>query len=111
MRVKTIFLFGLSILMVTSFALANDYQLEEELGLVEIQTNDAAPNAGPIALFPPMDTQWDVKLDARLAKAIMSIQAIVGVEIGLGFASAERWGSRVQDEIFYEETNHQFYHT
>lgn len=53
--------------------------------------------------------QWDLKLDARLARALMSIQAIVGVEIGLGFAAAERFGSQVQDEIFYEETNHQFY--
>jgi len=40
---------------------------------------------------------------------LMSIQAILGVEIGLGFAAAERFGSQVQDEIFYEETNHQFY--
>lgn len=54
-------------------------------------------------------TQWDVKLDARLAKAIMSIQAIVGVEIGLGFASAERWGSRVQDEIFYDGKKGRFF--
>jgi chorismate synthase len=53
--------------------------------------------------------QWDLKLDARLARALMSIQAIVGVEIGLGFAAAERFGSQVQDEIFYEQTNHQFY--
>lgn len=53
--------------------------------------------------------QWDLKLDARLARALMSIQAILGVEIGLGFAAAERFGSQVQDEIFYEETNHQFY--
>ena len=54
-------------------------------------------------------SQWDVKLDARLAKAIMSIQAIVGVEIGLGFASAERWGSRLQDEIFYDGKRGRFF--
>ncbi|MFQ5835236.1 MAG: chorismate synthase [bacterium] len=53
--------------------------------------------------------QWDLKLDARLARALMSIQAIVGVEIGLGFAAAERFGSQFQDEIFYDQTNHQFY--
>lgn len=53
--------------------------------------------------------QWDLKLDARLAQALMSIQAIVGIEIGLGFAAAERFGSQVQDEIFYDQTNHQFY--
>lgn len=45
---------------------------------------------------------WDRKLDGRLAAAVMSIQAVKGVEIGLGFAAAERAGSMVQDEIFYE---------
>jgi chorismate synthase len=46
--------------------------------------------------------QWDRKLDARLAAALMSIQAVKGVEVGLGFAAAARAGSQVQDEIFYE---------
>ena len=46
--------------------------------------------------------QWDRKLDARLAMAIMSIQAIKGVEIGCGFAAASRPGSKVHDEIFYD---------
>jgi chorismate synthase len=45
--------------------------------------------------------QWDRKLDARLAMALMSIQAIKGVEIGCGFAAAAHPGSRVHDEIFY----------
>jgi len=54
-------------------------------------------------------TQWDVKLDARLAQAMMSIPAIVGVEIGLGFTSAERWGSQVQDEIFYDRKGSRFF--
>jgi len=45
--------------------------------------------------------QWDRKLDGRLAAAVMSIQAIKGVEIGLGFAAAGQAGSLVQDEIFY----------
>ncbi|HMK43809.1 MAG TPA: chorismate synthase [Dissulfurispiraceae bacterium] len=43
--------------------------------------------------------QWDAKLDARLAYAVMSIQAIKGVEIGLGFGAAEQFGSEVMDEI------------
>lgn len=47
-------------------------------------------------------THWDRKLDGRLAAALMSIQAIKGVEVGLGFAAAGRRGSQVQDEIFYE---------
>ena len=56
--------------------------------------------------------QWDRKLDAKLAMAIMSIQAIKGVEIGLGFECANLFGSQVHDEIFcdlddqiYRETN------
>ncbi len=46
--------------------------------------------------------QWDRKLDARLAAAVMSIQAIKGVEIGLGFEAARRPGSRVMDPYAYE---------
>jgi len=42
---------------------------------------------------------WDRKLDGRLAGAMMSIHAIKGVEIGLGFDGARRLGSRVHDEI------------
>jgi chorismate synthase len=45
---------------------------------------------------------WDRKLDARLAMAVMSIQAIKGVELGLGFDCARRPGSLVHDEIYYE---------
>ncbi len=46
--------------------------------------------------------QWDRKLDARLAMALMSIQAIKGVEIGLGFQVADLQGSSVHDEIYYD---------
>jgi chorismate synthase len=42
---------------------------------------------------------WDRKLDGRIAGAMMSIQAMKGVEIGLGFEAARRRGSRVHDEI------------
>jgi chorismate synthase len=42
---------------------------------------------------------WDRKLDGRLAAAIMSIPAVKGVEIGIGFESAKRFGSEVHDEI------------
>lgn len=42
------------------------------------------------------------KLDARLARALMSIQAVKGVETGLGFASASLSGKDVHDEIFYD---------
>ena len=47
-------------------------------------------------------TQWDKKLDGRLAQALMSIQAIKGVEVGLGFEMARRRGSQVHDEIFFD---------
>src|SRR3954469_12615446 len=46
--------------------------------------------------------QWDRKLDARLAAAVMSVQAIKGVEIGLGIEAARRPGSKVMDPIRYE---------
>jgi chorismate synthase len=42
---------------------------------------------------------WDRKLDGRLAQAMMSIQAMKGVEIGMGFEASRRPGSRVHDEI------------
>jgi chorismate synthase len=42
---------------------------------------------------------WDRKLDGRLAQAVMSIPAVKGVELGLGFEAARRKGSEVHDEI------------
>jgi chorismate synthase len=47
---------------------------------------------------------WDRKLDGRLAGALMSIQAIKGVEIGLGFEGARRPGSSVHDPIVPDES-------
>jgi chorismate synthase len=44
-------------------------------------------------------THWDRKLDARLAAALMSIQSVKGVEVGDGFATAARPGSKAHDEI------------
>lgn len=46
--------------------------------------------------------QWHRKLDGRLAQAVMSIQAIKGVEIGLGFEAARRPGSQVHDAIQFD---------
>ena len=48
----------------------------------------------------------DRRLDARLAGAMMSIQAVKGVEIGEGFGYAELPGSLAHDEMFYDETDH-----
>lgn len=57
--------------------------------------------------------QWDRRLDARIAGAMMSIQAIKGVEIGAGFSYAALPGSQAHDEMFfdadgqvYRQTNH-----
>jgi chorismate synthase len=47
--------------------------------------------------------QWDEKLDGRLAQAVMSIQAVKGVEIGAGVTAAGSMGSEVQDEISYDK--------
>ncbi len=44
---------------------------------------------------------WDRKLDGRLAGALMSIQAVKGVEIGVGFKGVTLPGSKFHDEIFY----------
>ncbi len=49
--------------------------------------------------------QWDRKLDARLAAAVMSVQAIKAVEIGLGVEAARRPGSKVMDPIEYEASH------
>jgi chorismate synthase len=61
-------------------------------GVVEVAVYGLPPGLGSHA-------HWDRRLDARLAAAVMSIQAIKGVEIGDGFATARRRGSRAHDEI------------
>jgi len=50
--------------------------------------------------------QWDRKLDGRLAQALMSIHAIKGVELGLGFTAATLRGSQVHDPITYDPARH-----
>lgn len=47
-------------------------------------------------------TSWDTKLDAKLAAAVMGVNAIKGVEIGDGFAAAARPGSQVMDPITFD---------
>lgn len=64
-------------------------------GIVEVKVFDPPFGLGSHA-------QWDRKLDGLLAQAVMSIQAIKGVEIGLGFEAAKRPGSQVHDEIAYD---------
>ncbi|MEW6542032.1 MAG: chorismate synthase [Nitrospirota bacterium] len=52
--------------------------------------------------------QWDRRLSARLAMAAMSIQAMKGVEIGMGFEAARRFGSEVHDDIYYDHGERRF---
>jgi chorismate synthase len=52
--------------------------------------------------------QWDRKLDGRLAQALMSIQAIKGVEVGEGWKAAESRGSQVHDAIYYDPALRRF---
>ncbi len=63
-------------------------------GVFEVTVTGVPPGLGSHA-------QWDRKLDGRLAFALMSIQAIKGVEVGIGFKAGETPGSLVHDEIFY----------
>jgi len=63
-------------------------------GLIEIIAFGVPPGLGSHA-------QWDLRLDGILASALMSIQGIKGVEIGLGFGFSKKLGSQVHDEIFY----------
>lgn len=52
--------------------------------------------------------QWDRKLDGRLAHVLLSLQAVKGVELGLGFRAAATRGSALHDEIAYDRTGRRF---
>jgi chorismate synthase len=52
--------------------------------------------------------QWDEKLDGKLAQALLSIQAVKGMEIGAGIAASGSYGSEVQDEISYDKAAKKF---
>ncbi|MGA8223648.1 MAG: chorismate synthase [Candidatus Acidiferrales bacterium] len=70
-------------------------------GVFEVVARGIPPGLGSHA-------QWDEKLDARIARAVMSIQAVKAVEIGTGVANAASYGSEVQDEIRYDVTRKRF---
>jgi len=61
-------------------------------GVVEVLAFNMPPGLGS-------HVHWDRRLDSRLAGALMGIQAIKGVELGDGFATAQRRGSQAHDEI------------
>ena len=51
---------------------------------------------------------WDTRLDGRLAQAIVSMQAVKGVEVGFAAEGAAAFGSKVQDTIHYDTEHHAF---
>lgn len=70
-------------------------------GIFEVRARGVPPGLGSCA-------HWDEKLDGQLAQAIMSIQAVKGVEIGAGVENSARFGSEVQDEIGYSREELRF---
>jgi chorismate synthase len=64
-------------------------------GVFEVIVRGVPPGLGS-------HVHWDRKLDGRIARAMMSIQAMKGVGIGLGFEAAATWGSEAHDPIYYE---------
>jgi len=70
-------------------------------GIFEVIAHGVLPGLGSHA-------QWDEKLDGRLARAVMSIQAVKALEIGSGVANATSYGSEVQDEIQYDAAQKRF---
>ena len=70
-------------------------------GIFEVVARGLPPGLGA-------HTQWDEKLDAKLAQAVMSMQAVKAVEIGTGVANAGSYGSEVQDEIRYDPSRKRF---
>ncbi len=63
-------------------------------GIFEVVAHNVPPGLGTYA-------QWDERLDALLACAVMSLQAVKAVEIGIGVTAAASMGSAVHDEIGY----------
>jgi chorismate synthase len=63
-------------------------------GVIEVLAYGVLPGLGS-------HVHWDRKIDGRLAQALMSIQAIKGVEIGDGFSQARSRGTQAHDEIFH----------
>jgi chorismate synthase len=70
-------------------------------GIFEVIARGVPPGLGSCA-------QWDERLDAQLAQAVMSIQAVKAVEIGSGIANAAAVGSSVHDEIRYDRKRVRF---
>lgn len=95
---------------------ADDDATREMVQLIENAIKEGSSLGGVFEVFATglpvglgSHIQWDKRLDGRIAGALMSIQAIKGVEIGLGFEMAGSSGSGVMDEIFYHGHKTGFY--
>ncbi len=70
-------------------------------GIFEVVARGVPPGLGS-------HITWDSRLDGRLAQAIVSMQAVKGVEVGLAEEGAMAYGSKVQDTIHYDRVAHRF---
>ena len=70
-------------------------------GVFEVVAHNVPPGLGS-------HIAWDTRLDGRLAQAIVSIQAVKGVEVGLAAEGAASFGSKVQDTIRYDREARRF---
>jgi chorismate synthase len=70
-------------------------------GVFEVVAHNVPPGLGS-------HIAWDTRLDGRLAQAIVSMQAVKGVEVGFAAEGAASFGSRVQDTIHYNREQRQF---
>jgi chorismate synthase len=70
-------------------------------GVFEVVAHGVPPGLGS-------HITWDTRLDGRLAQAIVSIQAVKGVEIGAAEEGARSYGSTVQDTIHYRKDRSEF---
>ena len=71
-------------------------------GIFEVVAHGVPPGLGS-------HIAWDTRLDGRLAQAIVSIQAVKGVEVGFAEDGAKSYGSTVQDTIHYDKTEQEFH--
>lgn len=71
-------------------------------GIFEVVAHGVPPGLGS-------HIAWDTRLDGRLAQAIVSIQAVKGVEVGFAAEGARSYGSTVQDTIHYDKTQREFH--
>ncbi len=71
-------------------------------GIVEVVASTVPPGLGS-------HLQWDKRLDAQIAQALMSIPSVKAVEIGAGIDIAQKVGSMAHDEIYYDSQAKRFY--